>query len=102
MNKLRDDVDYYIESSTDPDYQENLYIYDDINFDELNHNALEVGSSSVFCHGFSWIFWTALTFPRFFSRLERLARVRIRITTASAGFIRVQRLRSRLRRPFRR
>jgi hypothetical protein len=43
-----------------------------------------------------------LTFPRFFSRLERLARVRIRITTASAGFIRVQRLRSRLRRPFRR
>lgn len=42
VNNLKDDVDYYIASATEPDYQENLYIYDEINFEELNHNALEV------------------------------------------------------------
>lgn len=30
MNKIKDDVEYYIESSQDPDFEENEFIYDDI------------------------------------------------------------------------
>ena len=80
MNKLRDDVDYYIESAVDPDYQENLYIYDDINFDELNHNTLEVRGG---CLNYLKEVLFILVFDM--SRLERRTRERIKITTASAG-----------------
>lgn len=30
VNKIKDDVEYYIESSQEPDFEENEFIYDDI------------------------------------------------------------------------
>lgn len=30
MNKIKDDVEYYIDSSQEPDFEENEFIYDDI------------------------------------------------------------------------
>lgn len=30
MNKIKDDVEYYIDSSQDPDFEENEFLYDDI------------------------------------------------------------------------
>ena len=30
VNKIKDDVEYYIDSSQDPDFEENEFIYDDI------------------------------------------------------------------------
>lgn len=30
VNKIKDDVEYYIDSSQEPDFEENEFIYDDI------------------------------------------------------------------------
>uniref|UniRef100_S4RWF1 CCR4-Not complex component Not N-terminal domain-containing protein n=1 Tax=Petromyzon marinus TaxID=7757 RepID=S4RWF1_PETMA len=35
IRKIRDDVEYYADSSQDPDFEENEFIYDDINMDEI-------------------------------------------------------------------
>ncbi len=33
IKKIKDDIEYYIEAaSTEPDFEENTYLYDDINF----------------------------------------------------------------------
>ena len=35
IKKIKDDIEYYIEAaSTDPDFEENTYIYDEINFQD--------------------------------------------------------------------
>lgn len=36
INSIRDDVDYYIQSNQDPDFQEDETIYDALNLDELD------------------------------------------------------------------
>ncbi|KAK1896102.1 CCR4-NOT transcription complex subunit 3 [Dissostichus eleginoides] len=33
--KIKDDVDYYIDSSQDPDFEENEFIYDDLDLDDI-------------------------------------------------------------------
>lgn len=35
IKKIKDDVEYYIECSGDPDFQENEFIYDDLNLEDL-------------------------------------------------------------------
>lgn len=34
MKNLQEDMEYYIENSTDPDFEENLYMYDDLELDD--------------------------------------------------------------------
>ncbi|XP_032822809.1 CCR4-NOT transcription complex subunit 3 isoform X2 [Petromyzon marinus] len=40
IRKIRDDVEYYADSSQDPDFEENEFIYDDINMDEIGLAAV--------------------------------------------------------------
>eukprot|EP00918_Siedleckia_nematoides_P005024 GHVU01011124.1.p1 GENE.GHVU01011124.1~~GHVU01011124.1.p1 ORF type:complete len:790 (+),score=114.32 GHVU01011124.1:136-2505(+) len=35
IKKIRDDVEYYVESNQDPDFEENEFIYDDLDLEEL-------------------------------------------------------------------
>ncbi|XP_060936568.1 CCR4-NOT transcription complex subunit 3a isoform X2 [Limanda limanda] len=35
IQKIKDDVDYYIDSSQDPDFEENEFIYDDLDLDDI-------------------------------------------------------------------
>lgn len=33
--KIKDDVEYYIDSSQDPDFEENEFIYDDLDLEDI-------------------------------------------------------------------
>lgn len=35
IRKIKDDVEYYLDSSQDPDFEENEFIYDDLDLEEL-------------------------------------------------------------------
>lgn len=35
IHKIKDDVEYYIDSSQDPDFEENEFIYDDLDLEEI-------------------------------------------------------------------
>ena len=36
IKKIKDDIEYYIEAAhSDPDFEENAYIYDEINFEDF-------------------------------------------------------------------
>ncbi|XP_059424085.1 CCR4-NOT transcription complex subunit 3-like isoform X2 [Carassius carassius] len=35
INKIKDDVEYYIDSSQDPDFEENEFLYDDLDLEEI-------------------------------------------------------------------
>lgn len=35
IKKIKDDIEYYIESSQDPDFEENEYIYEDLELDDM-------------------------------------------------------------------
>lgn len=43
IRRIKDDVDYYIESSQDPDFEENEYLYDDI----TGLDEIELGSGAI-------------------------------------------------------
>lgn len=49
---IKEDVEYYIESSQDPDFNENLGLYDDIDMDDLDYPTPEitVGKVSEVCN----------------------------------------------------
>ncbi|KAG7208974.1 hypothetical protein KM043_015143 [Ampulex compressa] len=48
IKKIKDDVEYYIESSQDPDFEENEYIYDDIiGLDEVELSGVGIPSSAT-------------------------------------------------------
>ena len=48
IKKIKDDVEYYIESSQEPDFEENEYIYDDIiGLDEVELSGVTVPSSAT-------------------------------------------------------
>uniref|UniRef100_A0A8C1LCJ0 CCR4-NOT transcription complex subunit 3 n=1 Tax=Cyprinus carpio TaxID=7962 RepID=A0A8C1LCJ0_CYPCA len=40
IHKIKDDVEYYIDSSQDPDFEENEFIYDDLDLEEIR-NAVQ-------------------------------------------------------------
>uniref|UniRef100_UPI00358E4AA0 CCR4-NOT transcription complex subunit 3 isoform X2 n=1 Tax=Myxine glutinosa TaxID=7769 RepID=UPI00358E4AA0 len=46
IRKVRDDVEYYVDSAQDPDFEENEFIYDDINMDEINLAATALLATS--------------------------------------------------------
>lgn len=35
IHKIKDDVDYYIDSSQDPDFKENEFLYDDLDLEDI-------------------------------------------------------------------
>lgn len=35
IHKIKDDVEYYIDSSQDPDFEENEFLYDDLDLEDL-------------------------------------------------------------------
>ncbi|XP_054289909.1 CCR4-NOT transcription complex subunit 3 isoform X2 [Macrosteles quadrilineatus] len=48
IRRIKDDVEYYIESSQDPDFEENEYIYDDIiGLDEIELSGVGLPSSAT-------------------------------------------------------
>lgn len=44
---IKEDVEYYIESSQDPDFNENLGLYDDIDMDDLDYPTPEITVGKV-------------------------------------------------------
>lgn len=48
IKRIKDDVEYYIESSQEPDFEENEYIYDDIiGLDEVELSGVGIPSSAT-------------------------------------------------------
>lgn len=48
IRRIKDDVEYYIESSQEPDFEENEYIYDDIiGLDEIELSGVGLASSAT-------------------------------------------------------
>lgn len=48
IRRIKDDVEYYIESSQEPDFEENEYIYDDIiGLDEVELSGVGLASSAT-------------------------------------------------------
>lgn len=48
IRRIKDDVEYYIESSQDPDFEENEYLYDDIiGLDEIELSGVGLASSAT-------------------------------------------------------
>ena len=41
VRKIKDDVEYYLDSSQDPDFEENEFLYDDLDLEDLReyHSA---------------------------------------------------------------
>lgn len=35
IQKIKDDVEYYIDSSQDPDFEENEFLYDDLDLEDI-------------------------------------------------------------------
>lgn len=48
IKKIKDDVEYYIECSGDPDFQENEFIYDDLNLEDLEDYLAKQQTSCKF------------------------------------------------------
>jgi hypothetical protein len=53
IRRIKDDIEYYIESSQEPDFEENEYIYDDI----IGLDEIELSGVSVF-HMYTNVFCT--------------------------------------------
>lgn len=39
IHKIKDDVEYYIDSSQDPDFEENEFLYDDLDLEEIRKSV---------------------------------------------------------------
>ncbi len=46
VTKIKDDVEYYLDSSQDPDFEENEFLYDDLNLDDIRKYLVHI---SEFC-----------------------------------------------------
>ncbi|XP_058260827.1 CCR4-NOT transcription complex subunit 3b isoform X2 [Hemibagrus wyckioides] len=42
IRKIKDDVEYYIDSSQDPDFEENEFLYDDLDLEDISHTEDEI------------------------------------------------------------
>uniref|UniRef100_A0A8C6P9B7 CCR4-NOT transcription complex subunit 3 n=1 Tax=Nothobranchius furzeri TaxID=105023 RepID=A0A8C6P9B7_NOTFU len=47
IKKIKDDVEYYIDSSQDPDFEENEFLYDDLDLDDIRTIAVGGPTSST-------------------------------------------------------
>uniref|UniRef100_A0A671RJ47 CCR4-NOT transcription complex subunit 3 n=1 Tax=Sinocyclocheilus anshuiensis TaxID=1608454 RepID=A0A671RJ47_9TELE len=46
IHKIKDDVEYYIDSSQDPDFEENEFLYDDLDLEELRATSNGAGTGA--------------------------------------------------------
>lgn len=51
IKKIKDDVEYYIESSQDPDFEENEFIYEDLELEDMQ----EFLSKQRLCSKFNFL-----------------------------------------------
>lgn len=56
IQKIKDDVEYYIDSSQDPDFEENEFLYDDLDLEDIR----KFGRGSVDPGGFRRRMWGQL------------------------------------------
>uniref|UniRef100_A0A8C9THW6 CCR4-NOT transcription complex subunit 3 n=1 Tax=Scleropages formosus TaxID=113540 RepID=A0A8C9THW6_SCLFO len=47
IRKIKDDVEYYLDSSQDPDFEENEFLYDDLDLEDICNNNGSGSSSSL-------------------------------------------------------
>ena len=58
LGSIKEDVDYYVESSQDPDFVENEEMYDDIDMEDLDYTSdLLVGKILIYFLYLIFIFW---------------------------------------------
>uniref|UniRef100_A0A8C8IDS9 CCR4-NOT transcription complex, subunit 3a n=1 Tax=Oncorhynchus tshawytscha TaxID=74940 RepID=A0A8C8IDS9_ONCTS len=53
IQKIKDDVEYYMESSQDPDFEENEFIYDDLDLEDIRESPMDsqdVKSTLILTH----------------------------------------------------
>ena len=43
IRKIKDDVEYYVDSSQDPDFEENEFLYDDLDLEDIRKGGAGVG-----------------------------------------------------------
>lgn len=48
IQKIKDDVEYYIDSCQDPDFEENEFLYDDLDLEDIRERALKINSEDGF------------------------------------------------------
>ncbi|KAG7257764.1 hypothetical protein CRUP_012352, partial [Coryphaenoides rupestris] len=46
IRKIKDDVDYYLDSSQDPDFEENEFLYDDLDLEDISQALLATSPPS--------------------------------------------------------
>lgn len=39
IRKIKDDVEYYVDSSQDPDFEENEFLYDDLDLEDIREHS---------------------------------------------------------------
>lgn len=39
IRKIKDDVEYYVDSSQDPDFEENEFLYDDLDLEDIRKDG---------------------------------------------------------------
>ncbi len=60
VRKIKDDVEYYLDSSQDPDFEENEFLYDDLDLEDIRKYLVHI---SEFCCGLFLIITTLIFFP---------------------------------------
>uniref|UniRef100_A0A3Q2R2R3 CCR4-NOT transcription complex subunit 3 n=1 Tax=Fundulus heteroclitus TaxID=8078 RepID=A0A3Q2R2R3_FUNHE len=48
IQKIKDDVEYYIDSCQDPDFEENEFLYDDLDLEDIRERPLKINSDDAF------------------------------------------------------
>lgn len=57
VRKLKDDVEYYVDSSQEPDFEENEFLYDDLDLDDIREwGRAEAGGKNGGLGGKKWGF----------------------------------------------
>lgn len=71
IQKIKDDVEYYIDSSQDPDFEENEFLYDDLDLEDIRKFGWGGGGrGSVDPCGLGRLMWGQLC-PLSFFQLQR-------------------------------
>lgn len=71
IRKIKDDVEYYLDSSQDPDFEENEFIYDDIDLEDLRKYLVHISEIccvlvlivTLFAPGFFYFFFFFVAQP---------------------------------------
>lgn len=52
IRKIKDDVEYYVDSSQEPDFEENEFLYDDLDLEDIRKCPKTVTSLFLFSYMF--------------------------------------------------